>query len=347
MKYFVAVLLLLVAVSTPFADEKGVEFVSMDLDEALASARAQEKMVLIDVWADGCAPCKRLEKQVFSENEVGGFVNSRFVCLKVNVKDTLGKQIHKKYEVAGFPTVLFLDSGGGEIDRLFGYDDDPDSYFKTLQEYASGKNTLRSMLSRLEREPDDVDLNYAIAVRYVDRGQGLKSPAYFTRILELDPEDQKGYAEDARFSLAVADMWTKDKVEPLAAFLKKTTNEKLLWDGYNFVFKYNRNNENHDAAIAAYARILELRPGDADRMNACAWYIYENEMSEKYEWGIQIAREAVSLKPEAAHIWDTVAWLEYVGGSKARAIEAMKRAVELSPDKGGYKKNLQKMEGGV
>ncbi len=347
MLYVVTVLLLLVAVSTPFAGEKGVEFVSMDLDGALAAARAGEKMVLVDVWSDGCAPCKRLVKQVFSREEVGSFVNSRFVCLKVNVKETAGKQIYEKYEVAGFPTLLFLDSEGGEIDRIFGYDDDPDSYFKTLQQYAAGKGTLRSMLSALESDPDDVDLNYAVAMRYVDRGQGLKSPAYFTRILELDPEDRKGYAEDARFSLAVADMWTKDNVEPLAAFLKKTTNERLLWDGYNFLWKYNRNNENHEAAIDAYAMILELRPGDADRMNACAWYIYENEMSEKYAWGIQIAREAVSLKPDAASIWDTLAWLEYVGGSKARAIEAMKKAVELSPDKGGYKKNLEKMESGV
>jgi thioredoxin-related protein len=347
MKRFVALLLLLVAVSTPFAEGGGVAFLTMTLDEALSSARAQEKMVMIDVWADGCAPCKRLAKDVFSESAVGTFINSRYVSLKVNVKDTVGKQIYEKYEVAGFPTVLFLDADGSEIDRIFGYDDNPEEYFQTIQEYAAGRNTLRALLSKLETAPDDLDLNYAVAKKYVDRGQGLKSPPYFARILELDPEDQKGYAEEARFAIAVADMWRKEDPEPLAAFLKKSTNEKLLWDGYNYVFKYNRNREDHDAAVAAYAKILELRPERADKKNACAWYIYQNKMTQKYAWGIQIAREAVALKPDAAYIWDTLAWLEYVTGSKAEAIKAMKKAVDLSPEKGSYRQNLQKMEAGV
>jgi thioredoxin-related protein len=345
MKQFVAVVLLFVAVSTSFAG--GVEFVSVSLDEALSAAAAGEKMVMIDVWADGCAPCKRLMSDVFSQDVVGSFINSRYVSLTVNVKDSLGKQIYTRYQVAGFPTVLFLDAGGGEIDRIFGYDDDPEAYFRTIQDYTAGENTLRSYLAKLEAAPDDVDLNYAVAMRYVDRGQGLKAPPYFSKVLELDPGDKKGYAEEATFAIAVSDMWTKDELEPLASFLQTTTNQKLLWDGYNYVFKYNRNRENHVAAVAAYAKILELRPGNADKLNACAWYIYQNKVSEKYGWAIQIAREAVSIKPEAAHIWDTLAWLEYVGGSKTEAVKAMKRAAELAPEKSVYKKNLQKMEGGA
>jgi tetratricopeptide (TPR) repeat protein len=304
-------------------------------------------MVMIDVWSDGCAPCKRLAKDVFMDAEVAPFINARYVSLKVNVKDTLGKTIYEKYDVQGFPTVLFLDSEGSEIDRIFGYNDDPEAYFKTVKAYAAGKNTLRSMLTRLEGEPDDIDLNRAIAQKYVARGEGMKSPRFYSRVLQLDPADEKGYAEEAHYALAVVDMWTNDEVKPLAVLLNRTENEEFKRDGYQYMLKYYKKKEDPEGVVSTYKKLLAAAPRDADRMNQCAWYIYEQEMSAQYGWGTELAQEAVSIKPEAAYIWDTLAWLHYVKGNKEKAVEAMKQAVALAPEKDKYRKNLQKMKAGV
>ena len=79
-------------------------------------------------------------------------------------------------------------------------------------------------------------------------------------------------------------------------------------------------------------------------MNDCAWYIYLQKIKDRYEQGIELARKAVQLEPQAAHIWDTLAWLEFEDGQIDQAVEHMKKAVELAPQQEGYQENLKKLE---
>lgn len=58
------------------------------LDDSL---QQQEKPVVIYFHTDWCAYCRKMEKQVFSQEEIAGFINEYFYAVKMNAesKDTI------------------------------------------------------------------------------------------------------------------------------------------------------------------------------------------------------------------------------------------------------------------
>ncbi|HEY3175503.1 MAG TPA: cytochrome c biogenesis protein CcdA [Candidatus Polarisedimenticolia bacterium] len=96
-------------------------------DEALGSAIASARPVIIDFTADWCLPCKELDHQTFANPEVVS-ASARFVRLKVDITGVSSDQVQallKKYEVLGAPTLLFIGSDGLEHRelRLTGFED--------------------------------------------------------------------------------------------------------------------------------------------------------------------------------------------------------------------------------
>ncbi len=83
---------------------------TQDLKAALAKAKAENKLVFVDAYADWCAPCKMMEREIFTQKEVGDFFNTHFINLKLNVDKYI--DIAEKYSVKALPTYLFLDSAG-------------------------------------------------------------------------------------------------------------------------------------------------------------------------------------------------------------------------------------------
>jgi thioredoxin:protein disulfide reductase len=89
-------------------------------DEKIAEAGRTGRPMLIDFWADWCIACKELDKRTFSEPEVIEASRS-FVMLKVDstsAQDLQAKAVCQKYQVKGFPTLIFLTPDGKEVEEI-------------------------------------------------------------------------------------------------------------------------------------------------------------------------------------------------------------------------------------
>lgn len=101
----------------------------------LEQARVSGTPVVIDFYADWCIPCLELERITFTDPRVVS-ATDHMTRLKVdltNFESPESEQIRRKFNVAGVPTIIFLDSNGEEIPgtRVVGFEG-PDRFLARL-----------------------------------------------------------------------------------------------------------------------------------------------------------------------------------------------------------------------
>jgi thiol:disulfide interchange protein len=86
----------------------------------LELAQHEKMPVFVEFHADWCAPCKVLEEEVFTQENVFVYFNSAFLNFRTNFDTDNGKTVAGIYEVTQLPTVLFLDPNGVVLARQTG-----------------------------------------------------------------------------------------------------------------------------------------------------------------------------------------------------------------------------------
>ena len=99
---------------------QGIEFFHGTFAEALTKAKTENKLVFMDAFAEWCGPCKRMAATVFTDEKVGKFMNANFICLKTDMEKGEGPELSRKFDVSAYPTLLFLNSEGGLVQRNVG-----------------------------------------------------------------------------------------------------------------------------------------------------------------------------------------------------------------------------------
>ena len=107
-----------------------------DLDRELIKAKAENKLLLLDFYADWCISCKEMELNTFSNPEVSKELE-RFVLLQADVtKNTSDNQaLLKRFDLFGPPGILLFDPNTqAEIknQRIVGYMP-PERFLQRLQ----------------------------------------------------------------------------------------------------------------------------------------------------------------------------------------------------------------------
>ncbi len=121
---------------------------STDFDEAKKMANNNnQNIVLVFQGSDWCAPCIKLEKEIWSTNEFQKLNKDHFVMLKADFPRRKQNQLSEEQQIQNkelaelynpngyFPLVVVLDENGKVLGKL-GYEKTtPSQYFKKLTSF--------------------------------------------------------------------------------------------------------------------------------------------------------------------------------------------------------------------
>lgn len=143
--------------------------------EALTEAKKNNKLIFIDFYTTWCGPCKTMDKEVFTDREVSGYMNKNFLTLKVDAEKGEGIDLAKRHKIKAYPTFVVLDREEKEQFRF------------------SGAQPAKRFLETLEKSLDPTRQPDALAQRY-DKGE--RTPAlindYALEIMKSGDE-KKGF----------------------------------------------------------------------------------------------------------------------------------------------------------
>ena len=93
-----------------------------DLNQAKASARQENRFLMVDGYADWCVACKELDEKTFADAAVVARLKQFILArLDFTAKSAANREKQKLLGIIGLPTVIFFDPSGKEVTRFSGF----------------------------------------------------------------------------------------------------------------------------------------------------------------------------------------------------------------------------------
>jgi thiol-disulfide isomerase/thioredoxin len=112
--------LLVALFATSSLQGQGIEFFHGSWEEVLAEAKEEQKLIFVDAYTTWCGPCKRMAKDVFTQEKVGKVYNEKFINVKMDMEAEENVAFVGKYPVSAYPTLMFINDKGEVVLKKVG-----------------------------------------------------------------------------------------------------------------------------------------------------------------------------------------------------------------------------------
>jgi thioredoxin-related protein len=316
-----------------------INFEKGTFKKVLAKAKTQKKILMIDFFTDWCKWCVELDKKVYTDKDVAEFANKKQINWKIDAEKGEGIELAKKYAVNGFPTIVFVDGNGDEVDRIVGYMPAKD-FLKKIKEFSEGVNTYGSITKILKKNPDDIKANYLMGERIITNDNDVKkAEPYFKKVLEKDPNNKEGYKLGALLYLAIG----SGDLNNIKKFIQDYPDCDKCKSAYiALAEKYYQDNVDFGNAKIYYDKAFELfGKSDEELKTSYIQYLlyYMNELvrkesatSEDWKQGIDLSNECLELAKGSVNEGSAYyfqAHFYYLLGDKENANTSIDKAIEI------------------
>jgi len=136
-----------------------------DLSAATERAADENTLVFVEFYTDWCSWCRRLESETLTDREVKEAL-SEFVAIRLDAEKD-GAEAARQFGIEAYPTMIFLDPTGEEVERISGYLP-PDKFIEELRRIKTG-DTLFACLKELEDDPTNTEAIHRAVDGLLDR----------------------------------------------------------------------------------------------------------------------------------------------------------------------------------
>lgn len=90
-------------------------------DKSFALAQKKGKLVLLDIGAQWCQFCKKMDAVTYQDADVISIINKHYIALKADIEQE--GVVKKRYEHFGVPGTIILTADKKELNKRLGYID--------------------------------------------------------------------------------------------------------------------------------------------------------------------------------------------------------------------------------
>jgi thioredoxin 1 len=102
------------------SENDGIKFKDISFNEALKEAKASNKLIFMDAYAEWCGPCKYMAANTFKDADVAKYFNQNFINLKVDMEKGEGPALASRFQVRAYPTLFFINGDGVVVRKVLG-----------------------------------------------------------------------------------------------------------------------------------------------------------------------------------------------------------------------------------
>lgn len=212
--------------------------------EVIKKAKTEHKIIMADFYTDWCIWCRQLDMKVYTDPTIADYANKNQVNWKTDAEKGEGIDLAKKYKITGYPTLVFIDGDGNEVDRIVGYFPAAD-FYGVMKGITDGSMTVSKLKKALSKKGDDVKVNYDLSQRYEALGMGKDAAVLFNKIIKKDPFNKAGYTDDAELQLAI----DKDDAAAVKTLLAKYPSTNMKKDATVYLFNKSQEDGNEEVTM--------------------------------------------------------------------------------------------------
>jgi thioredoxin-related protein len=204
--------------------QEGIHFEkTLTWQEILKKAKMEKKYIFLECYTTWCAPCKKMDKEVYPQKVVGDLYNKYFISVKVQMDRTRrdpeqvkswykdADLLKEKYQVHAFPTYIFFSSDG-----------------KPLHRSAGAMDVIK--FSALAKEAQDPEKqSYTLEERYA-------------QARKFDVKKMSN-AELKQLALSLKNSTPGLANKMAQELISRLTDKKAFIDHYSFISQFNKNSE--------------------------------------------------------------------------------------------------------
>lgn len=233
--------------------------------EVVAKAKMEKKCIFVDCYTTWCAPCRKMDREVYSMQDVGKYFDEHYIAVKAQIDTSKNDDaatrafyrdaayLSRQYKVNLYPTLLFFNPEGKILNRASG---------------AMDADVLVHLAAEVQDPRKDY---YTLLETYKKGGRNMEQMAFLARTaLRLlgDTVQSEAIAYDYMESLTPSAKFAKSNIEFMREFTNRTTDP-----GFHFFFtekdSINKIMMDEDCSQAVIQSVL-FREIVAPQLAACA-----------------------------------------------------------------------------
>ncbi len=141
-------------------------FILNDAAQAFRIAKTENKPLMIDFFGIWCPPCNMLDETVFISPQFQEFKNN-FVFLKLDADKSTSWELKSKYNIKGYPTIIFARNDGEEISRIVG-SRKTKAFVKEMKKALKNKNISFAEKQEMANGEKNPQAAYEMGLHYLD-----------------------------------------------------------------------------------------------------------------------------------------------------------------------------------